>query len=269
MVGVQSMRNIYCKQFPSNFCLFPSAIDAPGADFAASALSAPGHWLGAVWGAQEDVKRWISFSCFSCLGGFNQSSFCCRLSLVLLGSGKYLTTTLFQVYSVLWCGMLKVGFFTNSIILLSFRFSMRLAMPLVRNLNRERWNPWPELKRLTLVTFNDQASSWVRNCFKWSSQWALQYPPRKYLHFASQRWAHHPGGIVSGGVKHRCFNHARGWIKWLNGHGLRILDADSQVWSGFHMIVNVSQRVLLNFWDVGFCWEVMGPKPTGMYVTVQ
>lgn len=127
MVGVQSMRNIYCKQFPSNFCLFPSAIDAPGADFAASVLSAPGHWLGPVWGAQEDVKRWISFSCFSCLGGFNQSSFCCRLSLVLLGSGKYLTTTLFQVYSVLWCGMLKVGFFTNSIILLSFGFSMPLA----------------------------------------------------------------------------------------------------------------------------------------------
>lgn len=121
------MRNIYCKQFRSNFCLFPSAIDAPGADFAASALSAPGHWLGAVWGAQEHGKRWISFSCFSCLGGFNQSSFCCRLSLVLLGSGKYLTTTLFQVSSVLWCGMLKVGFFTNSIILLSFRFSMRLA----------------------------------------------------------------------------------------------------------------------------------------------
>ena len=86
---------------------------------------------------------------------------------------------------------------------------------------------------------------------------------------ASQRWAHHPGGIVSGGVKHRCFNHVWGWVKWLNGYGLRILDADSQVWSGFHMIVNVSQRVLLNFRDVGFCWEVMGPKPTGMYITVQ
>lgn len=43
-----------------------------------------------------------------------------------------------------------------------------------------------------------------------------------------------PGELPRGEVKHRCFNHVRGWVEWLNGHGLTISDADSQVWSVFY-----------------------------------
>ena len=145
--------------------------------------------------------------------------------------------------------MLKVGFFTNSIILLSFGFSMplarRVSQPELGKVKSMAWTEKVDIGDLQWsgIKLSHELSQVIKSVCSTIS--ALNVPALRLAALGSP-----PRGNCLRGSEAPLFQPRErlSWMAewtWFEDFWCRFTS-----WSGFHMIVNVSQRVLLNFRDV-------------------